>query len=140
VIRRLPDGTRVSLQKSSSIRLSAAFSRSDRKLVLNGTAGFVTAPSNINPFLIHTGALIITVTGSAGASFTVDADTAADNTGEEVDVLTGTLKVRKSYHSSTDTDEWLLGPGEMIMINKSIDLIEKEKFDTSDWKNRHAND
>ena len=62
---------------------------------------------------------------SAGV-FRVDAY--GSKAGEEVDLLEGRMRVRKSYHSDTDSAMEMLGPGEMVMINRDIDLMEKEKM------------
>ena len=34
----------------------------------------------------------------------------------------------KSYHSDTDNEPEILAAGEMVMINREIDLMEKEKL------------
>ena len=38
----------------------------------------------------------------------------------------------KSYHSQTDNEPELLTGGEMVMINRDIDLMEKEKTEAGD--------
>ena len=48
--------------------------------------------------------------------------------GEEADLLDGKLRVTKSYHSDTDNEPEVLGAGDMVMINREIDLMEKEKM------------
>ena len=48
--------------------------------------------------------------------------------GEEVDLLDGRLRVTKSYHSDTDSLPEELAAGDMVMINREIDLMEKEKM------------
>jgi transmembrane sensor len=48
--------------------------------------------------------------------------------GEEVDLLDGRLRVTKSYHSDTDSLPEELTAGDMVMINREIDLMEKEKM------------
>ncbi|HXO75674.1 MAG TPA: hypothetical protein VN824_10575, partial [Puia sp.] len=61
-----------------------------------------------------------------GTRFHVDAF--RKNAGEQVDLLEGRLRVKKSYHSDTDNEPEVLEAGEMVMINRDIDLMEKEKM------------
>ena len=61
-----------------------------------------------------------------GSRFHVAAD--RSKPGEEVDLLKGKLKAKKSYHSTTDNEPETLVGGEMVMINQDIDLMEKEKL------------
>jgi ferric-dicitrate binding protein FerR (iron transport regulator) len=60
----------------------------------------------------------------------------AKDEGESVEVLAGTLRAEKAY-ASKDHDPETLGAGDMVMINRSIDLMEKETYDTTElhiWK------
>ena len=68
---------------------------------------------------------------------TVEGDTAfralvsSEKIGEQAEVLYGHVRAAKAYPSNfADPDD--LAAGEMSMINKSIDLMEKEKFDPSE--------
>ncbi len=54
--------------------------------------------------------------------------------GEETLLLSGKIKVVKSYYSALDHDPYFLKDGDMVMMNKDIDLMEKETFDTKDLK------
>ena len=104
--------------------------------------GTSAAPENMGskPFVVHTGNLIIEVldtngpgrsgangsgAGGWGSRFAVDA--VRKRAGEEVDLLGGRLRVTKSYHSDTDSLPEELTAGDMVMINREIDLMEKEK-------------
>jgi hypothetical protein len=108
------------------------------------------------PFVVHTGNLIIQVLdttgaggpggsgaggaggsesgaggsvagrGGWGARFAVEA--VRKQAGEEADLVDGKLRVTKSYHSDTDNEPEELGAGDMVMINREIDLMEKEKM------------
>jgi hypothetical protein len=40
--------------------------------------------------------------------------------------------VTKFYHSSTDNEPETLKSGDMVMINKDIDLMEKETLDSAE--------
>jgi len=51
--------------------------------------------------------------------------------GEQAEVLRGHVRAAKAYPSNfAEPDD--LAAGEMSMVNKSIDLMEKEKFDPSE--------
>ncbi len=131
---QLPDGTQVLMNAGGVLHLAAGFGKTDRDLVLEGEALFTVSPGAGSPFVVHTKALVTTIPGSSstGAVFKVDGH--PDSPGEEVDLLSGGLIVRKSYHSTTDNEPETLGPGEMVMVNTDIDLMEKEKFDTAELK------
>jgi hypothetical protein len=51
----------------------------------------------------------------------------AREAGEQVEVLEGTVTAVKNYPSPSSTPDDLVA-GEMSMVNKSIDLQEKEKM------------
>ncbi|MDP4259441.1 MAG: FecR family protein [Bacteroidota bacterium] len=125
----LPDGTEVTIKAKTSVRLSERFGKKDREVWLDGEALFEVAPDPAKPFLVHTKYLRIDVLGTR---FRVDAY--PDKAGEEVDLLSGSLKVSKSYHSESDNEPELLHAGEMLMINRDIDLMEKEKMDGTEMK------
>ena len=55
-------------------------------------------------------------------------DAFRSRSGEEVDLLAGQLTIRKSYHSDLDSVAEELTSGDMLMINREIDLMEKEKM------------
>ncbi|HSC36955.1 MAG TPA: hypothetical protein VLD19_03750, partial [Chitinophagaceae bacterium] len=46
----------------------------------------------------------------------------------EVDVVSGIVIARKAYHSPFNKPDTLHG-GQMLMLNKTIDLSEAEEFD-----------
>lgn len=123
----LPDSTEVWMNIRSQLKLPADFNKKTRTVYLKGDVFFNIKPGK-KPFIIKTGQLVIN-TNQAGLR--VDAYTAP---GEEADVLTGTVKVKKSYFSTLDNEQYELTPGQMVMINREIDLIEKEKFDSTELK------
>lgn len=111
----------------SSVKLPGDFNSKTRTVYLKGDVFFNIKPGK-KPFIIKTGQLVITANE---ASLRVDAYTSP---GEEADVLTGNVKVKKSYYSDLDNEEYELSPGQMVMINRGIDLIEKEKYDSTTLK------
>lgn len=124
----LPDGTEVWMNVKSTLRLAGDFNVKNRTVFLSGDAFFKIKLSVSKLFVIRTAQLVL---NSHGGSLRVDA---YPSPGEEADVLTGKVTARKSYHSSLDNSQYQLGPGEMVMINKEIDLIEKEKYDSTELK------
>jgi ferric-dicitrate binding protein FerR (iron transport regulator) len=136
--------------------VSKGFGKDGRDVDIDGEAMFFVKGADVRgaggkPFVVHTGNLVIevldttgagglgaggsarsgaggpgAVTGGWGARFAVDA--VRKRAGEEADVLDGKLRVMKSYHSDTDNEPEELGAGDMVMINREIDLMEKEKM------------
>jgi ferric-dicitrate binding protein FerR (iron transport regulator) len=60
----LPDGTRVWLNSSSSLRYPTAFNGTERKVTLQGQAYFETTADAAHPFRVQTGAMEVTVLGT----------------------------------------------------------------------------
>lgn len=119
----LPDGSHILISPGTVIVLAKGFGKDNRGLDLDGEAMFEVRPAAAAPFVVHTGNLQIEVLGTR---FRVDA--VRKRAGEEVDLLEGRLRVTKSYHSDTDNEPEVLAAGEMVMINREIDLMEKEKL------------
>jgi ferric-dicitrate binding protein FerR (iron transport regulator) len=111
------------LRPGTQVTIAKGFGVSNRDLELDGEALFDVDGSAAKPFVVHTRNLEIVVLGTW---FHVDAF--RKNAGEQVDLLEGRLKVKKSYHSDTDNEAEVLEAGEMVMINRDIDLMEKEKM------------
>ena len=145
----LPDGSHVVLMDGTTITVSKGFGKEGRDVEIDGEGVFFVRPSRGlgdmegKAFVVHTGNLIIEVldtTGAGGsrqdaggsavsglaARFAVEA--MRKQPGEEADLLDGKLRVTKSYHSDTDNEPEELGAGDMVMINREIDLMEKEKM------------
>ena len=123
----LPDGSRVVVSPETSITLAKGFGRDNRDIQLDGEARLDVVAKPGLPMVIHTRDLVIEVLGTR---FRVNAF--RDKPGEEVDLLCGGLRVRKSYHSDTDNEPEVLKDGEMVMINHDIDLMEKEALNASE--------
>lgn len=119
----LPDGSRAVLASGTTIVLSKGFVAGAREVELDGEGFFEVTGKAGQPFIVHTGNLLIEVLGTR---FHIDAW--RKNAGEEVDLLAGRLRVQKSYHSDTDNNPEVLESGDMVMINRDIDLMEKEKL------------
>lgn len=93
------------------------------KLWLDGEAMIdmpATATLTIGSTLFEVG-----VEGGEPTRFYIDAYAAQP--GAQVLVLRGHVQVRKSY-ASPRPESYRVGPGEMLMVNRDIDLMENEKF------------
>jgi ferric-dicitrate binding protein FerR (iron transport regulator) len=132
----LPDGTDMLMDSFSVVRIPAGFNRLNRDIFLEGSVWFTVHSSGTKPVVVHTRALLTTVLDSGTAIFRIDGY--SENPGEEADLLKGRLSITKSYHSGTDNETAILGPGEMVMINTDIDLMEKEKLDSAELKKLRA--
>ncbi|MBS1602221.1 MAG: FecR domain-containing protein [Bacteroidetes bacterium] len=124
---RLPDGSRVVMRPGTQLKVAKGFGKDNRDLELDGEAIFNVVGSAGRPMVLRTRNLEITVLGTL---FHVDAF--RKNAGEQVDLLEGKLRVRKTYHSDTDNEPEVLESGDMVMINRDIDLMEKEKMSPSE--------
>jgi ferric-dicitrate binding protein FerR (iron transport regulator) len=128
---RLPDGSTVILNTDSRLKVPRNFNRAHRRVILEGDAFFEVAADAQHPFMVTTPVLHVSVLGTS-SRFTAPAGAA----GESLELLSGRLKVEKAYPSDYPEPE-ILQTGDMILINKDIDLMEKEQFDTaalSAWK------
>jgi ferric-dicitrate binding protein FerR (iron transport regulator) len=127
----LSDGTTVTLGSSSTITVPDDFNRLSREIRLIGNALIEVAKDSTKPFIIHTRHLQNTAT--EGCYWII---APATSEGETVEVKNGLLRANKAYVSQFNEPETLKA-GEMVMINHTIDLMEKETFDTTEiirWK------
>jgi transmembrane sensor len=123
----LPDSSRVKLGDRATVVLGAGFVLGNRVVDLDGEGMFEIRPMAGRPFVVTTKNLLI-----MGPAVRFRVDAVRSRPGEEVDLLEGQLKIRKSYHSDLDSATEELGPGDMLMINREIDLMEKEKMSAAE--------
>ncbi len=95
---------------------------------MDGEGMFEVRVSAGEMFVVMTRNLVI---AGPGSKFRVDA--VRSRPGEEVDLLVGQLTIRKSYHSDLDSLPEDLKSGDMLMINREIDLMEKEKMNAEEF-------
>lgn len=119
----LPDSSRVKLSDGAVVVTGVGFAEGDRTVDLDGEGMFQVRASAAGPFVVHTKNLIIE---ALATKFRVEA--VRSRAGEEVDLLEGRLRIVKSYHSDSDSLPEQLEAGDMLMINREIDLMEKEKM------------
>lgn len=119
----LPDSSHVRLSDGAKVVLGAKFADGNRVVDLDGEGMFEVRVVPGKMFVVMTKNLIIV---GPGTKFRVDA--VRSRPGEEVDLLEGRLTIRKNYHSDLDSLPEELSSGDMLMINREIDLMEKEKM------------
>lgn len=128
----LPDSTHLILNPNTQVHIAKNFGTGHRELYLDGDAYFEVPPAQGGSSLtIHTKELTLV---SPLASARISAF--AKDEGESAEVLNGKVLVQKAY-TSKDHEPEVLGQGDMVMINQTIDLMEKETFDTTSllaWK------
>ncbi|OQP39806.1 hypothetical protein A4H97_16420 [Niastella yeongjuensis] len=123
-VQILPDSSVACLLDSSAnIRVPANFA-SHPIVTVSGDVFLRTAEHGLT---IQTPLFIITVQKNSGLHI----DAPLHDPWAQVDVVSGQAFIKKSYApSETDT----LGSGQMEMINRNIDLMEKEVFDPGKWQ------
>lgn len=119
----LPDSTLALLNSRSTLYIPAGFPHSTREVILDGEAFFGVRKQEPRAFVVKTDKL---KTHTSGSMFRIRS--LECQSGATLYVLSGKADVSKSYYSSTDNATEHLGPGEMILANKDIDLMEKETF------------
>jgi transmembrane sensor len=117
---KLQDGSSVILNSNSILKVPH---KDSRKIILLGAAFFTVVPGSRLPFVVESADFKASTTG--GSFF---ARAYPHESGRQIEVTAGKLKVEKSYHSDTDNKAELLLPGEMVMLNRTVDLMEKETY------------
>lgn len=119
---RLPDGTVVNLNSSSSITYQDPFTDSARYVELEGEAFFEVAHDPDKPFVVTSGTV---ETVALGTSFNVRAFQSEHDI--RVSLATGKVKVKVTGKSSEQ--ETLLEPGQQLAYDKVLETQEKKEFD-----------
>jgi len=119
---RMTDGTEVFFLSDTRVQPAATYPQ-PREIRVDGDA-FLRVPAAAGPLIVRTRLLVLTVTGDSA----LRVKAYWKQTGEQVEVLSGHVQAKKSYPSSYSEPDELTG-GEMSMVNQTIDLMEKEKFD-----------
>jgi transmembrane sensor len=126
----LPDGTVISLNSASNIKVPEKFGKATREIALDGEAFFKVTHDSIHPFVTHAGPFLIKVLGT---SFNVKAF--KDDDEAEVTVTTGKVKV--TFELAAQTHEVLLLPSDQLVINKKTGTYHMVKVNAeiiSGWK------
>jgi transmembrane sensor len=129
----LADGTRIILLNGTHVVPTEGFPQK-REIQIQGNGDvFIKTRQQDEPLVVRTGLLILTVEGESAFRASVS----SQRVGEQVEVLSGRVRAAKAYASRFSEPDILVG-GEMSMINRSIDLMEKEAFDRAElvrWSN-----
>lgn len=118
----LPDSSKVILNSASVLEVPDNYLQGNRAVILDGDAFFNVTPAT-DTFTVTSDKLRATVLGT---SFKMRSF--ASQHGATVYLLTGKIRVGKSYHSTTDNQPEILERGQMILANNEIDLMEKETY------------
>lgn len=122
---RLPDGTAVWLNASSSLKYPAQFTGSERKVMLSGEAYFEVSKMKDKPFKVVTDKEVVEVYGT---HFNVNAY--KDEMVTRTTLLEGSVKVSHGNYSA------LLKPGQQCGMENGIFQIKTVKLKgIIDWKN-----
>ncbi|WP_316749285.1 FecR family protein [Pedobacter gandavensis] len=122
---RLPDGTNVWLNASSSLKYPAQFSGSERKVILHGEAYFEVAKRKSQPFKVITNQEVVEVYGT---HFNVNAY--EDEAFIRTTLLEGSVKVTNGSRST------MLKPGQQCLMDHGAFLVRMVNTNSiMDWKN-----
>jgi ferric-dicitrate binding protein FerR (iron transport regulator) len=118
----LADGTEVFFLSDTRVEPTNTYPQ-PREIRVDGDA-FLRVTAGAAPLVVRTRLLVLTVSGESA----LRVKAYWKQTGEQVEVLSGHVQARKSYPSTYSDPDQLAG-GEMSMVNQTIDLMEKERFD-----------
>jgi hypothetical protein len=119
---RLADGTEAFYLGDSKVTPAARYPK-PREIHVDGDA-FLRVAESPDSLTVRSRLLVLTVTGKTAFRMTAYSKEA----GEQVEVLYGNITAHKNYESSYKEPDVLTG-GQMTMINRDIDLMEKETTD-----------
>jgi hypothetical protein len=126
-ISQLADGTEAFHYSDSDLTPAPGYPQ-PREITADGEF-FLKTPAHPEPMTVRTRLLILTVTGETAMRIVAHHHEA----GEQVEVLYGHVVARKSYPSNYSEPDTLEAGG-MVLINKDIDLMEKEKCDIDELR------
>lgn len=127
---KLPDGTRVWLNASSSLTYPAAFAAHDRSVELIGEAYFEVVKDQSRPFKLKSGLQQLKVLGT---HFNVNAY--PDDVAIKTTLLEGAVQISKAS-GGTPTKEVMLKPGQQSVLSQTefkVNVIDVEE--SVAWKN-----
>jgi hypothetical protein len=121
-VLELTDAVEIFYTAGTRVSTAAAYPK-EHEIRVDGEV-FIRQPAAEGPLIVRT--RLLTLTARGPAEFRVTAR--SNETGEQVEVLSGTVEARKAYPSAYRVPD-VLASGEMSMVNQTIDLMEKEKTD-----------
>ncbi|SEW52566.1 FecR family protein [Chitinophaga arvensicola] len=121
----LPDGSKVWLNASSSLRFPTAFTGKEREVILKGEGYFEIAAQPQQPFTVKTGETTISVLGTA---FNIKAY--ENEPAQQTTLLSGSIKVSNGH------EQVILQPGKMAAItNNNISIRNADTTEVAAWRN-----
>lgn len=123
----LPDGTRIYLKSSTTLRYPVTFSKGERRVVLSGDAYFSVAKDASRPFIVETEGV---ETKAYGTSFNIN--TLRRNCIETV-LIEGSVGVRDTRSGR----ESMIEPGQLARFDRSAGTVEVVATDIgliTDWE------
>jgi ferric-dicitrate binding protein FerR (iron transport regulator) len=124
---RLTDGSEVTLEPGSELRVANKFTNNKREVYLTGEAFFHVKRDTLRPFLVYANEVITKVLGT---SFTVKAYKGAKQT--TVAVMTGKVSVSTNpevIQKKHTTQEVILTPNQEAVYNRAINKVTKKLVD-----------
>ncbi|MET3980438.1 transmembrane sensor [Mucilaginibacter sp. UYP25] len=128
----LPDGTTVTLNGSSSLKIANDYNKNNRHVLLTGEAFFEVTKDKTRPFVVLTNK---TATTALGTSFKVSSYADAKTT--SVMLSTGKVRVESTHAKSKIADQVLI-PGQQVVLAEGDNSFIKSGFDQveiQNWRN-----
>lgn len=129
----LPDGSKVHLNASSTIKYPKRFNKKSRDLHLNGEAYFIVAKNSEQPFIVHSDKIYIEVLGTEFNVQAYDVDDVAVTT-----LVSGKVKLVTPESNEDMQNEFVLQPGDQATFNKissTTQISNVETAVTTSWMN-----
>ncbi|EDM36015.1 putative anti-sigma factor [Pedobacter sp. BAL39] len=125
----LPDGSKVWLNTSSSLKFPVQFSKNERRVVLSGEAYFEVAKNKMKPFVVKTAAEEVEVLGT---HFNINAY--PDESNQKTTLMEGSVSISFTNPAIKGA---LLKPGQQAQLNGSAQLkvLDVDTEQAMAWKN-----
>lgn len=120
----LPDGSRIWLNASSSLRYPVVFRGNERKVELSGEAYFEIAENKASPFRVVSNNQVVEVLGT---HFNINSY--PEEGPVKTTLLEGSVKIRSGNNSA------MLRPGQQSQVGNSINVTQADIYETVAWKN-----
>ncbi|MBL4677308.1 MAG: FecR domain-containing protein [Mucilaginibacter sp.] len=127
----LPDGTRVLLNGSSTLKIANDYNKDNRHVLLTGEAFFEVTKDKSRPFVVLTSK---TATTALGTSFKVSSYNGAKTA--SVMLSTGKVRVEATQAGSAIKEE-ILVPGQQVMLTDAANRFTRGDFkplEIQNWK------
>jgi transmembrane sensor len=125
----LPDGTTVTLNGLSSLKIANDYNSNDRHVLLTGEAFFEVIKDKTRPFVVLTNK---TATTALGTSFKVSIYSASKTA--SVMLATGKVKVEPTQPHTNITNQILI-PGQQVVLADGDNSFTKSEFNRAELQN-----